>query len=142
MLHDLPNSTTLAQEIVASFIFSITEILATENHKLDSTFLHVSFGSQSLLKPTSNQAGSDTNWSTKGGDRRGVNGSRIKFFLQELAYIPSSNPNSKTLQEGDEHTNQQCGSDPLEVMNAEEKEWDQSNTWIANCGQNSTQTSG
>jgi hypothetical protein len=61
MLHDLPNSTTLAQEIVASFIFSITEILATENHKLDSTFLHVSFGSQSLLKPTSNQAGSDTN---------------------------------------------------------------------------------
>jgi hypothetical protein len=37
------------------------EILAIENHKLDSTFLHVAFGSQSLLKPTGDQTGSDTN---------------------------------------------------------------------------------
>jgi hypothetical protein len=30
----------------------------------------------------------------------------IKILLQELAYFPSSNPKSKTLKEGDEHTNQ------------------------------------
>jgi hypothetical protein len=52
---------TLAQEIVASLNFSVTEILATEDHKLDNTFFHVVFGSQSLLKPTSDQTGSDTN---------------------------------------------------------------------------------
>jgi hypothetical protein len=34
-----------------------------------------------------------------------VNESRINF-LQELAYVPCSNPKAKTLQEGDEHTNQ------------------------------------
>jgi hypothetical protein len=43
---------TLAQEIVASSIFPVTEILAIKDHKLDSTFLHVAFRSQSLLKPT------------------------------------------------------------------------------------------
>jgi hypothetical protein len=32
-----------------------------EDHKLYRTFLHVAFGSQSLLKPTSDQTGSDTN---------------------------------------------------------------------------------
>jgi hypothetical protein len=60
-MYDLPNGTTLAKKIVASLIFSVTEILVIEEHMLDSTFLHVTFGSQSLLKPTSNQIGSDTN---------------------------------------------------------------------------------
>jgi hypothetical protein len=52
LLDDLPNGATLAQEIVASSIFSVTEILVIKDHKLDSTFLHVGFKSQSLLKPT------------------------------------------------------------------------------------------
>jgi hypothetical protein len=42
--------------------------------------------------------------------------------LQELTYVPSSNLKAKTLQEGDEYTNQQCRNDPLEVTNATEKE--------------------
>jgi hypothetical protein len=52
---------TLAQEIVASLVFSVTEILAIEDHKLDSTFLHIAFRSQSLLKPTGDQTDSDAN---------------------------------------------------------------------------------
>jgi hypothetical protein len=46
----------------------------------------------------------------------------IKILMQELAYVPSSNPKAKTKQESDEHTNQQHINDPLKVMNAEEKE--------------------
>jgi hypothetical protein len=42
--------------------------------------------------------------------------------MQELAYVPSSNPKVKNLQESDEHTNQQYRNDPLKVMNATEKE--------------------
>jgi hypothetical protein len=61
LLDDLPNGTTLAQKIVASSVLPITEILAIENDKLHNTFLHVAFGSQSLLKPTSDKTGSDTN---------------------------------------------------------------------------------
>jgi hypothetical protein len=61
LLDDLPNGVTLAQEIVAGLVLLITEILAIENDKLHSTFLHVAFGSQSLLKPTSDQIDSDTN---------------------------------------------------------------------------------
>ncbi len=61
LLDDLPNGATLAQKIVASLIFSITEILAIKNDKLKSIFLYVAFGSQSLLKPTGDQTGSDTN---------------------------------------------------------------------------------
>jgi hypothetical protein len=61
LLDDLPNGATLAQKIVASSIFPVSEILAIENHKLDNTFLHVAFMSQSLLKPTGDQTGSDTN---------------------------------------------------------------------------------
>jgi hypothetical protein len=61
LLDDLPNGATLAQKIVASSIFLVTEILAIEDHKLNSTFLHVVFRSQILLKPTSDQTGSDTN---------------------------------------------------------------------------------
>jgi hypothetical protein len=52
---------TLAQEIVVSPIFPVTEIVTIEDHKLDNTFLHIAFGSQSLLKLTSNQTSSDTN---------------------------------------------------------------------------------
>jgi hypothetical protein len=52
---------TLTQEIVASLVLSVTEILAIEDHKLHNTFLHVAFGSQSLLKSTSDQIGSDIN---------------------------------------------------------------------------------
>jgi hypothetical protein len=61
LLDDLPNGATLAQKIVASLVFPITEILAIKDHKLNDTFLHVAFGSQSLLKPTSDRTGSDTN---------------------------------------------------------------------------------
>jgi hypothetical protein len=60
-VYDLLNSTTLAQEIVVSLVFPVTEILTIENDKLDSTFLHVAFRSQNLLKPTGDQTGSDTN---------------------------------------------------------------------------------
>jgi hypothetical protein len=45
--------------------------------------------------------------------------------MQELTYVPSLNPKVKTLQESDKHTNQQHRNDPLKVMNATEKEWDQ-----------------
>jgi hypothetical protein len=41
--------------------------------------------------------------------------------MQELAYVLSSNPKAKTLQESDEHTNQYHRNDPLKVMNAAEK---------------------
>jgi hypothetical protein len=61
LLDDPPNSVTLGQKIVTSLVFPVTEILDIEDHKLNSTFLHVAFGSQSLLKSISDQTGSDTN---------------------------------------------------------------------------------
>jgi hypothetical protein len=61
LLNDLPNGVTLAQKIVASSVFTVTEILVIEDHKLNNSFLHVAFMSQSLLKPTGDQTGSDTN---------------------------------------------------------------------------------
>jgi hypothetical protein len=61
LLDDLSNDATLAQEIVASSVFLVTEILTIKNHKLNSTFLHVAFRSQSLLKLTGDQTGSDIN---------------------------------------------------------------------------------
>jgi hypothetical protein len=61
LLNNLPNGATLAQKIIVSLILSITEILAIENDKLNSTFLHIVFESQSLLKPTDDQTSSDTN---------------------------------------------------------------------------------
>jgi hypothetical protein len=61
LLDDLPNDATLAQEIVASSVFLIIEILVIKDNKLDSTFLHIAFRSQSMLKPTGDQTGSDTN---------------------------------------------------------------------------------
>jgi hypothetical protein len=42
--------------------------------------------------------------------------------MQELTYVSRSNHKVKTLQESDEHTNQQYRNDPLKVMNAAEKE--------------------
>jgi hypothetical protein len=60
-MDDLSNGTTLTQELVASSIFPVTEILTIENDKLHSIFLHIAFGSQSLLKPKSDQIGFDTN---------------------------------------------------------------------------------
>jgi hypothetical protein len=44
--------------------------------------------------------------------------------MQELAYVLSLNPKDKTLQESDEHTNQQHRNYPLKVINAAEKECD------------------
>jgi hypothetical protein len=61
LLNDLPNGAVLAQKIVASSIFPVTEILSIEGHKLNNTFLHIAFGPQSLLKPTDDQTDSDTN---------------------------------------------------------------------------------
>jgi hypothetical protein len=61
-----------------------------------------------------------------GGDRRtgGGGGGEHKpnqILLQELAYVPSSNSKAKTLQEGDEHINQQRRTDPIDVTNAGKK---------------------
>jgi hypothetical protein len=61
LLDDLPNGAILAQKIVASSVFPVTEILAIKDHKRNSTFLHVAFGSQSPLESTGDQTGSDTN---------------------------------------------------------------------------------
>jgi hypothetical protein len=61
LLDDLPNGATLAQEIVAGSVLPITKILTIENDKLHSTFLHIAFGSQSLLKSTGDQTGFDSN---------------------------------------------------------------------------------
>jgi hypothetical protein len=62
--------------------------------------------------------------------------------LQEPAYVPSSNPKAKTMQEGDEHTNQQRRNDPLKVTNVAGKEWEQLDTWLAKNDQNSELTLG
>jgi hypothetical protein len=81
-------------------------------------------------------------WRTEGGDRRG-GGEREpnQILLQELIYVSSSIPKSKTLQEGDEHTNQQHRNGRLEVMNAAKKEWDQLDTQLARFSQNRERTS-
>jgi hypothetical protein len=60
-LYDLRNGTTLAQKIVVSPVFLITKILAIEDNELHDTFLHIAFGSESLLGITSDLTGSDTN---------------------------------------------------------------------------------
>jgi hypothetical protein len=52
---------TLAQEIVANPIFPKTEILTIKDNELHGTFLHVAFGSQSLLKIMSDLTGFDIN---------------------------------------------------------------------------------
>jgi hypothetical protein len=63
--------TIMPNEIVESLDFSLTEILAIEDNELHGTFLYVAFGSQSLLRTTSDLTGPDTNWRTEGGDQRG-----------------------------------------------------------------------
>jgi hypothetical protein len=60
-LYDLLNGTTLAQEIVTSLVFPITEILVIEDNKLHDTFLHVTFRSESWLRTMSDLTHSDTN---------------------------------------------------------------------------------
>jgi hypothetical protein len=52
---------TLTQEIVANLVFPVIEILTIKDHKLYDTFLHVTFGSQSLLKPTNDHTGYNIN---------------------------------------------------------------------------------
>jgi hypothetical protein len=49
LMYDLSNGTTLAQKIVTSSVLLITEILIIEDHKLNGIFLHITFGSQSML---------------------------------------------------------------------------------------------
>jgi hypothetical protein len=51
----------LAQEIVAGLVLPIIKIITIETDKLHSTFLHVAFRSQILLKPTDDQTSFDTN---------------------------------------------------------------------------------
>jgi hypothetical protein len=68
---------------------------------------------------------------------RGGEWEPIKILMQELAHVPSSNPKAKTLQESDEQPNQQHRNDPLKVINAAEKEWDQLNTRLVRYDQNS-----
>jgi hypothetical protein len=60
-MYDLPDSTSLTQKIVTSSIFLITKILVIEDNMLHGTFLHVAFGSQSMLETTSDQISPDTN---------------------------------------------------------------------------------
>jgi hypothetical protein len=43
----------------------------------------------------------DWRWQPEGGEWE-----PIKILMQELAYVPSSNPKAKNLKESDEHTNQ------------------------------------
>jgi hypothetical protein len=61
LLDDLPNGAALAEEIVMGSVLPIIKILTIKNDKLYNTFLYVAFGLQSLLKPTSDQTGFDTN---------------------------------------------------------------------------------
>jgi hypothetical protein len=130
--------TIMPHEIVESLDFSLTEILAIEDNELHGTFLYVAFGSQSLLRTTSDLTGPDTNWRTEGGDQRGgVNGSQIKFFCKNRPMSQVQTPKTKTLQECVEHTNQQIRNDTLKVMNVAEKELNQWDTRLAKYGQNS-----
>jgi hypothetical protein len=76
---------------------------------------------------------------TEGGNWRGVNQSRIKFFCMNWPMSQVQTSKQKNPDKGDEHTNQQCRNDPLEVTNAAEK-WDQLNTRLVKYGQNSEQT--
>jgi hypothetical protein len=90
LLYDLPNGTALAQKIVVSSIFLITKIIIIKDHKLHNIFLHIVFRSQSMLKPTSNQTGSYTNWRTGEGDQKRCEWEPIKILRENLAYISKS----------------------------------------------------
>jgi hypothetical protein len=69
----------LAQKIVASSVFLVTEIIDIENHQLDSTFFHIAFDSQSLLKPISEKPSSDNNWRIRESGHKGVEWEPIKI---------------------------------------------------------------
>jgi hypothetical protein len=58
---------------------------------------------------------------TEGGNWRGGEPKPNQILLHEPAYVPSSNLKAKNPDKGDEHINQQCRNDPLEVTNAAEK---------------------
>jgi hypothetical protein len=58
--------------------------------------LSIAFGSQSLLRTTSDLTGSVTNWRTEGGDQRGaVNESWIKFFFKNWHISQVQTPKPK-----------------------------------------------
>jgi hypothetical protein len=80
LLDDLPNGVTMAQKIVTSSILPITKILVIENDKLRSTFLHVAFGSQSMLNLTSDQPPLIPIEGPEKATRGGVNESQSKFL--------------------------------------------------------------
>jgi hypothetical protein len=80
LLYDLLNGTTLTQKIVVSSVLPLIEIITIKEHKLDSTFLHVIFGSQSLLNQ---QVIKPALISSEGAEkviRCGVNESQLKFI--------------------------------------------------------------
>jgi hypothetical protein len=81
LLDDLSNGTTLAQEIVASSTFPVTKILTIENDKLHNTFLHVAFGSQSLLKQQVIKLALIPIEGPEKAIRGGVNGNQSKFLI-------------------------------------------------------------
>jgi hypothetical protein len=73
-----------------SLVFPVTEVLAIEDHKLNSIFLHVAFGSQSLLMQTSDQPAlvpiEVPEKATRGG---GGEWEPIKIPRGNLVYIPN-----------------------------------------------------
>jgi hypothetical protein len=78
---------TPSQKIVVSLIFPVTEIPTIKNYKFHNTFLYIAFGSQSLVKLTSDQTGSDTKWRTGEGNQRGDECQSIKILQENSAYI-------------------------------------------------------
>jgi hypothetical protein len=60
LMYDLSNGMILVQKIIMSSVLPVIEILGIKYHKLYDTFLHITFRSQSLLKPTSDQISSNT----------------------------------------------------------------------------------
>jgi hypothetical protein len=60
-MYNLSDGMSLTQKIVMGSVLPIIKIIVIEDHKLDSTFLHVTSGSQRLLKTTGDQTGFDTN---------------------------------------------------------------------------------
>jgi hypothetical protein len=97
--------------------------------KLDATILTIIISKGAAnFKLKFFQIDSFMNLVVKDQGRRPEEGGEPKpnqILLQEPVYVSSSNPKAKTLQEGDEHTNQHRRNDLLKVMNIAEKEWDQ-----------------
>jgi hypothetical protein len=55
-------------------------------------------------------------------------------YVQELAYVLNSKPQTISMLEGDESTFQQQKHDPNKITKLVEEEWDQSDLWLANYG--------